>query len=65
MEINKLSYDHQQQTEELERIIQGLRDELSLTLSRSKSRSEEVDGQLKETQERLSRRVEELEAEVR
>lgn len=65
MEINKLSYDHQQQTEELERIIQGLRDELSLTLSRSKSRSEEVEGQLKETQERLSRRVEELEAEVR
>eukprot|EP00105_Crassostrea_gigas_P042074 XP_019926222.1 PREDICTED: coiled-coil alpha-helical rod protein 1 [Crassostrea gigas] len=65
MEINKLSYDHQQQTEELERIIQGLRDELSLTLSRSKSRSEEVEGQLKEMQERLSRRVEELEAEVR
>lgn len=65
MEINKLSYDHQQQMEELERIIQGLRDELSLTLSRSKSRSEEVEGQLKETQERLSRRVEELEAEVR
>lgn len=65
MEINKLSYDHQQQTEELDRIIQGLRDELSLTLSRSKSRSEEVEGQLKETQERLSRRVEELEAEVR
>lgn len=65
MEINKLSYDHQQQTEELERIIQGLRDELSLTLSRSKSRSEEVEGQLKEMQERLSRRVEGLEAEVR
>lgn len=65
MEINKLSYDHQQQTEELERIIQGLRDELSLTLSRSKSRSEEVEGQLKEMQERLSRRVEELEVEVR
>lgn len=65
MEINKLSYDHQQQTEELERIIQGLRDELSLTLSRSKSRSEEVEGQLKEMQERLLRRVEELEAEVR
>lgn len=65
MEINKLSYDHQQQTEELERIIQGLRDELSLTLSRSKSRSEEVEGKLKEMQERLSRRVEELEAEVR
>lgn len=65
MEINKLSYDHQQQTEELERIIQALRDELSLTLSRSKSRSEEVEGQLKEMQERLSRRVEELEAEVR
>lgn len=65
MEINKLSYDHQQQTEEFERIIQGLRDELSLTLSRSKSRSEEVEGQLKEMQERLSRRVEELEAEVR
>lgn len=65
MEINKLSYDHQQQTEELERIIQGLRDELSLTLSRSKSRSEEVEGLLKEMQERLSRRVEELEAEVR
>lgn len=65
MEINKLSYDHQQQTEKLERIIQGLRDELSLTLSRSKSRSEEVEGQLKEMQERLSRRVEELEAEVR
>lgn len=65
MEINKLSYDHQQQTEELEQIIQGLRDELSLTLSRSKSRSEEVEGQLKEMQERLSRRVEELEAEVR
>lgn len=65
MEINKLSYDHQQQTEELERIIQGLRDKLSLTLSRSKSRSEEVEGQLKEMQERLSRRVEELEAEVR
>lgn len=65
MEINKLSYDHQQQTEELERIIQRLRDELSLTLSRSKSRSEEVEGQLKEMQERLSRRVEELEAEVR
>lgn len=65
MEINKLSYDHQQQTEELERIIQGLRDELSLTLSRSKSRSEEVEGQLKEMQERLSRRVKELEAEVR
>lgn len=65
MDINKLSYDHQQQTEELERIIQGLRDELSLTLSRSKSRSEEVEGQLKEMQERLSRRVEELEAEVR
>lgn len=65
MEINKLSYDHQQQTEELERIIQGLRDELSLTLSRSKLRSEEVEGQLKEMQERLSRRVEELEAEVR
>lgn len=65
MEINKLSYDHQQQTEELERIIQGLRDELSLTLSRSKSRSEEVEGQLKDMQERLSRRVEELEAEVR
>lgn len=65
MEINKLSYDHQQQTEELERIIQGLRDELSLTLSRSKSRSEEVEGQLKEMQERLSRRVEELEDEVR
>lgn len=65
MEINKLSYDHQQQTEELERIIQGLRDELSLTLSRSKSRSEEVEGQLKEMQERLSRRVEELKAEVR
>lgn len=65
MEINKLSYDHQQQTEELERIIQGLRDELSLTLSRSKSKSEEVEGQLKEMQERLSRRVEELEAEVR
>lgn len=65
MEINKLSYDHQQQTEELERIIQGLRDELSLTLSRSKSKSEEVEGQLKEMQERLSRRVEGLEAEVR
>lgn len=65
MEINKLSYDHQQQTEELEQIIQGLRDELSLTLSRSKSRSEEVEGKLKEMQERLSRRVEELEAEVR
>lgn len=65
MEINKLSYDHQQQMEELERIIQGLRDELSLTLSRSKSRSGEVEGQLKEMQERLSRRVEELEAEVR
>ncbi|XP_062572838.1 coiled-coil alpha-helical rod protein 1-like [Saccostrea cucullata] len=64
-EISKLSYDHQRQIEELEGIIQGLRDELSLTLSRGKSRSEELEGQLRETQDKLSRRVEELEAELR
>ncbi|XP_061176842.1 coiled-coil alpha-helical rod protein 1-like [Saccostrea echinata] len=64
-EIGKLSYDHQRQIEELEGIIQGLRDELSLTLSRGKSRSEELEGQLRETHEKLSRRVEELEAELR
>lgn len=65
MEINKLSCDHQRQTEELEGIIQGLRDELSSTLSKSKSRSEELECQLKETQEELSRKVGDLEAELR
>ncbi|XP_022291591.2 coiled-coil alpha-helical rod protein 1-like isoform X1 [Crassostrea virginica] len=65
LEINKLSYDHQRQTEELEGIVQGLRDELSLTLSRAKSRSEVLEGQLKEVQERLSKKVEELDSDVR
>ena len=65
LEINKLSYDHQRQTEELEGIVQGLRDELSLTLSRAKSRSEKLEGQLKEVQERLSKKVEELDSDVR